>query len=144
MSHLSKPGCFPSSAIWGGPYNVPSTLPLGEWHVMANGRIHFLQITSVSGSEVTGDYNGEALVHGSWDSTTRMLKFYRFIPDVGGGRSLLQHFTGYLMHFAEPDGKWRIAGIFAGNVHKPPSDPDSPKAGWYATLNKEDIEKKSK
>ena len=145
MSHLSNPGCFSETADQTGIYRPSSTLPLGRWHVMANGRIHFLNITSVSGREVVGDYNGEALVCGRWDSATQMLTFYRFIRDVGEGRSLLQYFAGYLMHYDEgTETKWRIAGVFKGTSASPPSDPDSPKSGWYATLNKEDRDKESK
>lgn len=121
MSNSTNPGCFPATANQTGIYRASSTLPLGRWHVMANGRIHFLDITSVSGDVVTGEYNGEAIEDSHWDAATQVLSFNRFIPDVGGGRSLLQQFRGYLMHYDEGmETKWRMAGILIGTSTAPP------------------------
>lgn len=129
MSHTDEPGCFPSSAIWGSvdtTYTNPTALPLGVWHVMSNGRIHFLNIISVSGSTVTGKYEGEDIREAEWDAATRKLTFVRQVSGIG----LRQAFTGYLMSYLEPDPKWRIAGVFQ-NEQK---DDPIVLAGWYATL----------
>jgi hypothetical protein len=130
MPHTDEAGCFPSSAIWGGGgrrYLAGSTLPLGEWHVMANGRIHFLNIISVSGGIVKAEYN-DLPIEGRWDG--RVLTFTRVETR---GIDLRQNFTGYLMNYLEPDPKWRMAGVFQ-NERK--DDPIGP-AGWYATRPRE-------
>jgi len=127
--HSTEPGCFPSSAIWSRvdhTYTNPTALPLGEWHVMSNGRIHRLNIISVSGSTVTGKYEGEDIIGAEWDAATRRLIFFRQVSDVG----LLQIFTGYLMQYLSPDPKWRIAGL----IHQREPITEMPDAGWYATL----------
>jgi hypothetical protein len=135
MSDSVDPGCFAHTGLETGIYRDNPALPLGKWDVMANGRIASLDIISVSGSVVSGEYNGSMIYFGQWDASAHLLTFYRFIPDVGGGKSLLQHFSGYLMAYDTGDGaetKWRMAGIFIGTSTAPP--PNGPHAGWYATL----------
>lgn len=124
---VTEAGCFPSSAIWHGErYHTASALPLGEWNVMANGRIHRLNIINVSGSTVTGEYNGLPIDAGHWDG-----KMLTFIRVETRGIDLRQKFTGYLMHHVSPDYNWRLAGVF-GKEELP-----EPQAGWYATLPRE-------
>ena len=127
--HSTEPGCFPSSAIWSRvdhTYTNPTALPLGQWHVMANGRIHSLNIISVSGSTVKSEYNGLPIEDAEWDG-----KVLKFIRHETRGIDLHQEYTGYLMQYLEPDPKWRIAGVFVGTETAPP--PNGPHAGWYAT-----------
>ena len=125
MSHLDEAGCFPATAIWHGEiYHNSSTLPLGVWRVMANGRIHHLNITDVSGGIVTGEYNRLPIEAGYWDG--KMLTFYRVETR---GIYLRQKFTGYLMQYVNPDYKWRIAGIFQAE----PDEHQIGPGGWYAT-----------
>jgi hypothetical protein len=133
MPDTTDPGSFPSTAIGSGPYRASSTLPLGRWHVMANGRIHFLEITEVSGEDVIGNYNNEPLINGHWDARTRTLTFLRFIADVGRPEPLLQLFTGDLMHFRDWDPKWRMAGRI--KQLSPPLRDEY--GGWYATLSRD-------
>lgn len=131
MHPTDEAGCFPSSAIWGGSggrYLAGSELPLGEWHVMANGRIHLLNIISVSGSTVTGEYNDLPIEEAEWDG-----KVLKFIRHETRGIDLRQKFTGHLMRYLKPDPKWRMAGVFQ-NVEE--DDPIGP-AGWYATRQRE-------
>ena len=133
MSHLHEAGCFPSSAIWHGePFHHESALPLGKWHVMANGRIHHLNIISVSGSTVTGDYNGLPIDDAEWDG--KVLTFTRVETR---GIYLRQKFTGYLMQYANPDYKWRIAGVFG-------KEGVGVQAGWYATQSRKVYESTTK
>jgi hypothetical protein len=123
MSHLHELGCFPSTAIWHGEiFRGAPALPLGRWHVMANGRIHSLNIISVSGSRVTGEYNGLPIDDAQWDG--KVLTFTRVETR---GISLRQKFMGYLMQYVDPDYKWRIAGVFGA------AELDQHQAGWYAT-----------
>lgn len=103
---------------------------------MANGRRFDLNITSVSGGTVAGEYNGAVFPYASWDADTLRLTFVRHIPGVyGDDRFLWQVFTGYLMYYDEEiETKWRLAGTFKGDVVKPGFLEDSPESGWYATL----------
>lgn len=115
-------GCFPTTAIWSDPYTSARELPLGKWHVVANGRIYQLIITAVSGGEVTGQFNGFDMVDAAWDGSAvaGVLTFTRVEPAIS------QQFTGYLMAFAPEDDKWRMAGVF-GAIGA------GVQAGWYAT-----------
>jgi len=125
MSDSINPGCFPPTAEWDGEiYHEESTLPLGEWHVMANGRIHKLNIISVSGGTVAGEYNDLPIEDGEWDG--KVLTFNRVETR---GIFLRQKFKGYLMQYVNPDYKWRIAGVLK---HVPDKHEFGP-SGWYAT-----------
>lgn len=124
MHDSTQPGCFPSTAIWSDPFTSELSLPLGKWHVMANGRIYHLNITAISGVDVTGDIGEHSIVGGKWDASAGMLTFTRVVPDT-----LRQNFTGYLMAYAPEDDKWRMAGVFQ---HDPDEKGFGP-AGWYAT-----------
>ena len=123
MGTSSQPGCFPADlSAFPGPYRKSSSLPLGEWHVLANGRIYTLQITEVSGSMVTAQLSSGDIEGATWDAATGKFTFSRVLP------KLRQEFTGYLLHYDEgADLKWRIAGVF-GDVKV------GPQSGWYATL----------
>jgi hypothetical protein len=127
----SEPGCFPPTAVWGGhSYLKERSLPLGLWHVMANGRIYHFDITSVSASgEVTGVLNGRPIEDGHWDGSAvaGVLTFVRNETPV-----IVQKFTGYLMAYVEHDYQWRMAGVFGKLSEDPPEYVDQ--AGWYATL----------
>lgn len=136
--HDPNAGCLPTRPTIHGIYTPHTTLPLGRWQGMANGRRFNLNITSVSGITVEGDYDGFPLHDTHWDADTQKLTFVRLIPDVlGDGTSgdLRQLFTGYLMYYDEEiEIKWRLAGTFKGTLQKPGDLPDSPESGWYATL----------
>lgn len=135
MHDLNESGCFPATAIWGGTYAKETTLPIGTWHVMANGRIYHLNITAVSGTAVTGDIGGYDFEDGKWDGTAvaGVLTFIRVVPGV-----IRQKFTGYLMAFTAEDPQWRMAGVF-GKVEEDYVDGDDYiQAGWYATCPREE------
>ncbi len=125
----SQPGCFPSDpSDYPGPYQpgglLPSEeLPLGRWHIMANGRIHYLDIHSVSGSQVTANLSSGSIANAKWDSTSGQLTFTRVT-------TIKQEFRGYLMQFDRSDTFWRMAGVF-GDVTV------GEQAGWYATRPRE-------
>ncbi|MEZ4712668.1 MAG: hypothetical protein R3A44_36110 [Caldilineaceae bacterium] len=132
MHHTTEAGCFPATSIWSPDiYAVPSALPTGLWNVMANGRIHHLNIIDVSGGTVTGEYNRSPIEGGQWDG--KVLTFTRVVPDI----ELRQVYTGYLMQYITPDGPvspdyhWRIAGVYRKEEHP------EPQAGWYATRPRE-------
>jgi len=107
-------------------------LPLGTWHVEANGRIYpNLVITNVSsGGDVTGKFNGETFEEGRWDNSTvpGRLSFVRVVA-TAPPYPLRQKFTGYLMSFDTRDYCWRMAGVF-GKVE---DGEYTEQAGWYAT-----------
>lgn len=133
MSHVDEAGCFPATAPrdWNGEiYHRPPALPLGEWRVMANGRIHHLNLTAVSGGVVTGTYNDLPIEAGYWDGN--MLTFYRVETRIPS-EILRQKFVGYLMQYVNPDYKWRIAGVFQAD----PDRHDIGPGGWYATLQRD-------
>ncbi len=135
MHHLTESGCFPTTAIWSSPYTSTTVLPMGKWHVMANGRIYHLNITAVSGTNVSGDIGGYDFEDGQWNGTAvaGILTFTRVVPDV-----IRQKFTGYLMAYAPEDPKWRMAGVF-GKVEEDYVEGDPyVQAGWYATRTREE------
>lgn len=122
MKASREPGCFPAEqTAFPGPYHPPSALALGEWHVLANGRIYTLNVTAVTGGRVTARLSSGEIERAAWDATTRRLTFIRVL------RELRQEFTGYLLHYDSADPKWRMAGVF-GDVEV------GPQSGWYATL----------
>ena len=120
------PGSFPTDVTeYPGPYQpgglFPSEeLPLGRWHVMANGRIMLLDIHSVSGSQVNASLSSGSIVNAKWDGASGQLTFTRVT-------SIKQEFRGYLMQFDRSDTFWRMAGVF-GDVTV------GEQAGWYATI----------
>ena len=122
-----QPGCFPSDIeAYPGPYQpggmLPSEeLPLGLWHMMANGRIVHLDIKSVTGSKVDADISIGHVENAKWDSTSGLLTFTRLTTN------LKQVYRGYLMQFDRSDTYWRMAGVF-GEITA------GDQAGWYATL----------
>lgn len=136
-------GCLPTGTSTRGVYTPSSTLPHGRWQGIANGRRFVLNITSVSGGTVIGDFDGHEILAGRWYPATFRLSFLRYVPHVyGDHRYLLQEFTGYLMYFDEEiETKWRLSGIFNGSEPHPPGDPESPHASWYATLSKKESKK---
>ncbi|MDH5547433.1 MAG: hypothetical protein OEZ43_17760 [Gammaproteobacteria bacterium] len=119
---ISLPGSFPSSAIWPGPYASSSALPLGDWHMMAAGRIYKLTILKVEDGIVEGSINSGDFVDGRWDPTigTGLLTFKRVLP------TLTQEYSGFLFPFDTRDPKYRIAGEF-GDIAV------GSQSGWYAT-----------
>lgn len=130
----SEPGCFPPTAVWHGhPYLKQSSLPVGLWRVMANGRIYHFEISAVSPSgAVTGMFNNRPIVSGRWDGSAvaGVLTFVRDESPV-----IVQKFTGYLMAHVEHEYQWRIAGVFG----KLPDNEEAyiDEAGWYATRPRE-------
>ena len=90
---------------------------------MANGRIHHLNITDVSGGIVTGEYNRLPIEAGYWDG--KMLTFYRGKPYCLFARN--SRVTFYAI--CQPDYKWRIAGVFQAE----PDEHQIGPGGWYAT-----------
>ena len=120
-----QPGNFPTDVTqYPGPYQPggmhPSEeLPLGRWHVMANGRILLLDIHGVSGSRVDASLSSGQIVNAEWDESSGKLTFTRVT-------SIKQDFRGYLMQFDPSDVHWRMAGVY-GNVQV------GEQTGWYAT-----------
>jgi len=123
---LSLPGAFPETAIWSGPYNTSSSLPLGKWNMIAAGRIYSLHIESVVGNAVTGKINSGNFTNGFWDNTAGIgkLTFLRELPTI------TQEFTAYLFPYDSKDPKYRLAGTF-GNISI------GTESGWYATKPRE-------
>lgn len=122
MNDQTQPGCFPAAQnAFSGPYHQSSTLPQGEWHVLANGRIYTLNITQVSGNKVTAELSSGDIEDATWDASAGKLTFIRILPQMK------QEFVGYLLHYDEADPQWRMAGNF-GEVDA------GPQSGWYATL----------
>lgn len=122
MSTPRDPGCFPADpTAFPAPHHQPSTLPVGEWRLLANGRIYIFDITAVTGSRVTADLSSGDIEGAHWDVGNSSLTFIRVLP------GLRQEFTGYLLHYSKADPKWRMAGVF-GDVTV------GPQSGWYATL----------
>ncbi|MEM7051949.1 MAG: hypothetical protein AAF604_19940 [Acidobacteriota bacterium] len=120
-----EPGSFPANSVYGGPYQYPSDLPLGEWNMMANGRIFQLDLQSISGLQVQGTISSGDFLNGKWSGTTgpSLLGVLTFVRVT----QIKQYFTGYLMHHSERDPLWRIAGTYE-------TKDGSGKGCWYATL----------
>lgn len=117
---MALPGSFPSDPTQlPGPHRIASELPLGTWHLMANGRIFLLTIHSVDGSEVVADIDSGSIGYAKWDSSSGKLLFTRVT-------SITQRYTGYLLHFDDRETHWRLAGVF-GDVQV------GEEAGWYGT-----------
>lgn len=87
---------------------------------MANGRIFLLDITSVSGHNVTATLSSGTVVDATWEAAEGKLTFIRVT-------TIKQLYTGYLLHYDDADPKWRMAGYF-GDVRV------GTQSGWYATL----------
>ena len=120
----TQPGCFPSDVTtFNDPFIKPETLPLGEWKMMANGRIYNFEITDVRGNRFAANFSSGDIVDGSWDADSCKINFYRVLP------VLKQEFTGYLLSHDQRDRKWRMAGTF----YQESLDVSS---GWYATLDR--------
>ncbi len=121
------PGSFPTSSIYGGPYTESTSLPTGEWHVMANGRIYTLEVLAVSGSDVKATLSSGTITKARWSSSTQQLIFTRVVPD-----QVEQEWTGYLMTYSSADPQWRMAGTLRNvrslGEHRVPLAT----GGWYA------------
>lgn len=116
-----EPGCFPANAIYNAPYRESTTLPLGTWNVLANGRIFRLEINSGPNNTYSIDWPGTPIRDVKWKAVAGRLTFTRVLPD-----DAVQHFTGYLLNRSGADPLWRIAGTF--------DQPNlSVTSGWYGT-----------
>jgi len=120
---ISLPGSFPETAIWPGPYIPDSSLPPGEWDMLANGRIFSLNIISVIDGVVTATINSGDFINGTWYSGTGEFTFQRKLPTI------TQEYTAYLLAYDKNDPKHRLAGTF-GNITI------GTEAGWYATRSR--------
>lgn len=136
----SGPGCFPE-LNWTEPF-VPAVLDPnshlfeGEWKVVANGRLHTLEVLEVDAAAgwFSAYYNGE-LIQGAWYEDERKAEFYRTHPDGRGGITY-QTFVGYVMDVNPEDDKVRMAGTVTREA--PPvttyDHPDRLTYGFYATF----------
>ena len=118
-----QPGTFPSDPTqFPGRHQNPTQLPLGTWHLMANGRIFILTIQSVNGSDVQATFSSGSIGYAKWEPSSGKLTFTRIT-------SITQEYRGYLMAYDNNDTYWRLAGVF-GDVSV------GEQAGWYATIPK--------
>ncbi|MEM1181211.1 MAG: hypothetical protein AAGM22_22915 [Acidobacteriota bacterium] len=123
------PGSFePAPSTFPGPYSFSGQLPLGEWNMLANGRIYTLTISDVRGSRVEADMSSGRIQDAEWKDTASAsslatLTFTRVIDATG----LKQRYHAYLLHYDRNDPLWRLVGTY-GNVTV------GEQAGWYATL----------
>ena len=135
------PGSFPTTSIFKDPYVkiFNKTDIIGNWHMMANGRIYNLDISQVNGKTKIKSRLGR-IDFVNWNAITGKLTFQRYRPasTIVNGKiipyKIIQNYTGYLMEYtkennSKKDYKWRISGTFvqvSPTVHQPIS-------GWYAT-----------
>lgn len=122
------PGSFPASSVYGGSFRESTSLPTGEWHLMANGRIYTFRVVAVSGAEIKAILTSGEVTNARWSASTHQLTFTRIVPG-----QVEQEWTGYLMAYSASDPKWRMAGTLR-NVrslgdHRVPLST----SGWYAT-----------
>ena len=135
------PGSFPSTSIFPAPYvkAFNKTDIVGNWHMIANGRIYNLNIGQVNGKTNIQSRLGriDSVV---WNTTTGKLSFQRYLSKskIVNGEvihyKIIQNYTGYLMEYtkennSKKDYKWRISGTF---MQVSPTI-DKPISGWYAT-----------
>lgn len=122
--NLTSPGCFPDQiSAYPGPYSSSPAIPLGDWHVMGNGRIYTLTIISESGGVVQARLSSGDVTDAKWNASEQKLTFKRIIPGV-----VEQEWIGYVMAYDAKDLKWRMAGTLR-NLTAPLVT-----AGFYATL----------
>jgi len=135
------PGSFPTTSIFPGPYEKTfnKTDIVGNWHMIANGRIYNLDISQVNGKTKIQSRLGR-IDSVDWNATTGKLSFQRYLPQskIVDGEvipyKIIQNYTGYLMGYTKEnnrkkDYKWRMSGTFiqvSPTIHKPVN-------GWYAT-----------
>ncbi|MEO1084705.1 MAG: hypothetical protein AAFY88_10735 [Acidobacteriota bacterium] len=123
------PGSFnPAPTSFPGPYQYSGELPLGEWNMLANGRVYELTISDVRGHRVAAAMSSGLIQDAEWRgsataSSLATLSFTRVLPSIG----LKQRFSGYLLHYDRNDPFWRLVGTF-GDITV------GDQAGWYATL----------
>ena len=125
------PGSFkPNPTSFPGPYQYSGQLPLGEWNMLANGRVYTLTLSSVNGNQVDADLSSGTIQDAEWDdsasaSSLATLSFTRVVEATG----LKQRFSAYLLHSDANDPLWRLVGTY-GDIRV------GDQAGWYATLPK--------
>lgn len=134
------PGCFPevnwTESFPNGQSDPNNHLIEGEWSVIANGRLHTLEVLGidVAGGWFYGYYNGEA-IQGGWSETERKATFHRTHADGKGGYTV-QTFVGYIMDGNPDDTKIRMAGTLTREA--PPvttyDHPDRLTYAFYATI----------
>ena len=123
------PGSFkPEPTSFPGPYQYSGSLPLGEWNMLANGRVYELTISGLQGHRVDASMSSGIIQDAEWNdsataSTLATLSFTRVLASVG----LKQRYSAYLLHFDPNDPFWRLVGTF-GDIRV------GDQAGWYATL----------
>ncbi|MEO1368998.1 MAG: hypothetical protein AAFX50_17620 [Acidobacteriota bacterium] len=122
------PGSFkPEPTSFPGPYRYSDTLPLGEWNMLANGRVYVLTLSGVQGHRVDASMSSGLLQDAEWRGTATAsslatLSFTRVLPNHG----LKQRYSAYLLHYDRNDPFWRLVGTF-GDINI------GDHAGWYAT-----------
>ena len=127
------PGAFPETAILGpgGGYALDPDLPIGTWHVMANGRIYHLKISKVSGGRVAAELNSGTFKDGYYDAASGEFTFTRELPD-----GTPQYWSGWLMYHVT-NKPHDPAHRMAGTIFQPNLAPNTRNGGWYATIARE-------
>ena len=136
------PGAFPSTSTLKGPYEKKITKNdlVGDWHIMANGRVFTITIKNNQGDLVIDGHSMGDISQVTW-TKNRILTFLREVPNT----DISQQYTGYFMTYSkgqyhtngEPrkdaiaDYKRRMAGFF--EQLSPLLDEEEMIAGWYAT-----------
>jgi len=83
------PGCFPevnwTESFLNGQVDPNNHLLEGEWDVIANGRLHTLEVLEIDAAAgwFFGYYNGEA-IQGSWSETERAAAGAQTLGALGG------------------------------------------------------------
>ena len=128
------PGSFPKTSIFKGPYKKSVTIEgfVGDWHVMANGRIYNIGIKNNNGQLVIDGHGMGDISNVAW-TNDGILTFTRKVSRT----NLEQNFTGYFMQYSYtdrnggmPDYKRRIAGTY---TQVSPILRGRNTTGWYAT-----------
>ena len=138
------PGSFPKTGVFQGPYQQKFKRAdiIGNWHMIANGRIYNLDISNKNGKLEVNSRLGPITVT-EWNPTIGKFSFQRnrtnhkIINNKKISYNLIQNFTGYLMAYShetrkpgtQKDYKWRMAGTFTQCtplIHRS-------HASWYAT-----------
>lgn len=123
-------GAFPETAILGpgGGYAIDDDLPIGTWHVMANGRIYHLKIIGVSGGRVEANLSSGTIDDAYYDAASGTFSFTRILSD-----KMPQYWTGHLMYHVQ-NKPLDPAHRMAGTIWQPNLAPGTRDGGWYATL----------
>jgi hypothetical protein len=113
-------------------------LPVGKWHLNANGHIGTLDIAGVSNTgNVTGTVTVPSLPTANlnhsafWNETTQELKF--IVNSNSTNPATSQVYVGYLFPINQPQAKSALAGYLVAFEGSGGSASRS-NFGWFATL----------